>query len=117
MVSPIKQTKVTGEVNICRYLMRILGAYPADPVHATIVDNYLDMATALLGGDDSEKPKVLSKMVKHLEKNPFMSGSKPGLVDAVLCSAYDNAVLSGWYKWANEANLKKWCSTVKKTLS
>ena len=42
IVSPIKHTKILNEVNICRYLMRLLGDYPSDPVEATKLDEQLE---------------------------------------------------------------------------
>ena len=42
IVSPVKHTKILNEVNICRYLMRLLGDYPSDPVEATKLAEQLE---------------------------------------------------------------------------
>lgn len=44
VVNPVKHTKICNQVNVCRYLMRLLGDYPADPVKATKLDEQLDKA-------------------------------------------------------------------------
>lgn len=109
LVSPVKQTKIVNETNICRYLMRLLGCYPEQPVAATVLDQWLDWASRITSGSSSEKNKALTKLAKHLSKSSYISGAR-GVEDIVICSAFLRSVTEG--KWSKDNNLKKWCDSV-----
>lgn len=112
LVSPIRQTKIVGEANICRYLQRVLGEFPTDPVDATKLDHWLDIATCIGASAGTDKPGALTSLVKQLSKSHYLAGTNIGLADIVNCSAFIRSVTSG--KWANDAKLKSWCSSVAK---
>lgn len=110
IVSPVKQTKIEGEVNICRYLMRLLGEYPADPVAATVLDGWLDTATDIANGTNSQRSTALSRLAKQLSKAAHITGSALGIADVVNCAAFLRSVTSE--KWTNDVNFKRWLESV-----
>jgi len=88
VVNPSKQTPVVGEVNIARYLARLLTPrYDADIVTATQIDTFLDCAAVLLHdrGDTSGALKSLGQQLGR--KKWFAGNDRPSLADIVIWSA------------------------------
>jgi len=88
VVSPSKQTPVVGEVNVARYLARLMTPrYDADIVAATQIDTLLDHAAVLL--DSSEALTAAVKSLGQLlgRKKWFVGNDRPSLVDIVMWSA------------------------------
>lgn len=110
MVSPIRQTKVMNEANICRYLMRISGDYPTDPSSATLLDQRLDMAASITNGSNVEKSTTLAQIAKQLTASKFIAGNIAGVEDFLVNAAFTKSVTSG--KWSTDVNLKKWSSSL-----
>jgi len=87
IVSPSKHTPVIGEVNIARYLSRLLTPrYDADIVTATQIDTLLDHAAVLLHSSDSSSAvKSLGPLLGR--KKWFVGNDEPSLADIVMWSA------------------------------
>jgi len=88
IVSPSKQTTVLGEVNIARYLARLLTPhYDADIISATQIDILLDHAAALIhsSGDTSGALKIFSQQLGR--KKWFVGSDVPSLADIVVWSS------------------------------
>lgn len=107
MVSPAKQSVVTGEVNIARYINRILcpSFDTADIVMATSSDEWLDVAeNSLLNGNSKQKAAALKNLNTKFKKNDWLAGTEFSFVDAVMWSAlHQSQQASG----APE-NIQKW---------
>jgi len=89
IVSPNKQTPVVGEVNIARYLARLLTPrYDADIVAATQVDSLLDHAAALLH-DNRDTAGALKSLGQLLGRKKWFvgSGDQLSLADIVIWSS------------------------------
>lgn len=106
VVDPLVQGAVEGEVNIVRYIARLLNfEYEKDPVTATQMDIWLEMAhTSLMHGNNKECQAVLRAMNSHLGKKSFLVGSALSLVDIVLWSLITQKRLHGNLP----ANVSKW---------
>lgn len=88
VVSPSKQTPVVGEVNVARYLARLLTPrYDADVVTATQIDALLDHAAVLLHSSDSLGAAVKSLGQLLGRKKWFVGNDRPSVVDIVMWSA------------------------------
>lgn len=90
IVSPSKQTVITGEVNIVRYINRILNPSfdKEDIVMATSFDEWLDIAeNQLLNGNSKQKTSALKSLNNTLKKNDWLVGSELSLADVVMWSA------------------------------
>jgi len=87
IVNPCKQTPILGEVNIARYLARLLTPrYDDDIVTATQIDSILDHAAAVLhGSDTSAIVKSLGQLLAR--KRWFVGNERPSLADIVMWSA------------------------------
>ena len=113
MISPTKQTAVTGEVNIARYINRVINPdCEADIVMATQVDEWLDIAQIqIINGNTKEKAAALRNLNSRLGKNDWLVGSSLSLVDIVTWSALQQTNQAG----SAPANVKKWlkvCSEI-----
>lgn len=97
MVSPAKQSVVTGEVNIARYINRLLS--PAfdteDIVMATTADEWLDTADLqIFNGNSKQRNSALKSLNNRLKKNIWLVGDQFSLVDAVMWSALHQSNLA-----------------------
>ena len=104
MISPTKQTAVRGEVNIARYINRVISC-ESDIIMATQIDEWLDIAhVQILNGNTKEKAAALRNLNSRLGKNEWLVGSALSLADIVMWSALHQT------KQANGAptNVKKW---------
>ncbi|XP_067943319.1 aminoacyl tRNA synthase complex-interacting multifunctional protein 2-like [Watersipora subatra] len=108
IVSPVRQTKIVGEVNICRYLTRLLGEYPESPVAATVLDQWLDNASIIARGSNTKQNEALSKLAQRLSMSRYIAGNTAGIEDLVNFSAVSNSGLSD--KWKNNKHIKQWCT-------
>lgn len=113
LVSPLRHSRICKEVNVCRYLMRLLGYYPVDNIQATLLDEYLDLANSLLSNNDKERADSLGKLVKCISKCNFLMGGSPGIADLMLYSTFKRATLPA--KWSKDATLERWSALVAKT--
>ncbi|KAH3782582.1 aminoacyl tRNA synthase complex-interacting multifunctional protein 2-like [Dreissena polymorpha] len=90
MVSPAKQSVITGEVNIARYINRLIspGFDTTDIVKATTADEWLDMADLqLINGNSKQRNATTKSLNTKLKKSDWVVGDEFSLVDAVLFSA------------------------------
>ena len=94
IVSPSKQTPVVGEVNIARYLARLLTPrYDADAVSATQTDTMLDHAAVLLrvNCDTSGALKSLGQL---LGRKQWFANDQLSLADIVIWSSVKQSRLA-----------------------
>lgn len=111
MVSPMLQTAIVGEVNLIRYLGRLLSpSYESgDAVTATEVDYWLSLAHhGVIHGKNKEQQAVLKALNAQLGRTPYVLGSVPGLADIALWSALLQANLA----CGAPNNVKKWLKTL-----
>lgn len=109
MVSPARQSCVTGEVNIARYINRLLSpAFDTDDiVMATTADEWLDTADLqILNGNSKQRNAALKSLNNRLKKNDWLVGDQFSVVDAVTWSALHQTELA---KSAAES-VQKWIS-------
>ena len=106
MISPTKQTAVTGEVNIARYINRVINPNcEADIIMATQVDEWLDIAhIQIINGNTKEKAAALRNLNSRLGKNDWLVGSSLSLADIVTWSALQQTNQAS----SAPANVKKW---------
>ncbi|XP_005095845.1 aminoacyl tRNA synthase complex-interacting multifunctional protein 2 [Aplysia californica] len=113
MVDPTKQTTIMGEVNIARYITRLL--QPAvdseDVVKATQVDELLDLAQLqLVSGNAKEKAAAVRTLNANLGKQDWLTGASPSLADIVLWSVLQQTGQAS----SPPANVKKWLALCQK---
>ena len=90
MISPVKQSVISGEVNIARYINRLLNPSfdTEDIVMATTADEWLDTVdTQIFNGNSKQKAAALKSLNVRLKKNDWITGSEFSLVDIVMWSA------------------------------
>lgn len=107
MVSPLLQAAIVGEVNLIRYLGRLLSpSYEsADAASVTEVDRWLSLAHhGLIHGKNKEQQAVLKALNAQLGKTPYVLGPAPGLADIALWSALLQTNLSS----GAPGNVNKW---------
>ena len=107
MVSPAKQSVVTGEVNIARYINRLLSpAFDSEDITAaTTADEWLDTADLhIFNGNSKQRNAAVKNINNRLKKSDWLVGESFSLVDTVLWSALNQTELS---KGAPE-NVLKW---------
>jgi aminoacyl tRNA synthase complex-interacting multifunctional protein 2 len=106
MLSPNIQTAVYGEANIARYLSRLINpSYDSmDIISATEIDNWLDLATQIIHGNNKERAAVLRTLNARLGKCSWLVGSELSLADIMLWSALQQNKMTQ----AVPSNVKKW---------
>lgn len=107
MVNPLLQAAIVGEVNLIRYLGRLLSpSYEsADAASATEVDRWLSLVHhGLIHGKNKEQQAVLKALNAQLGKTPYVLGPAPGLADIALWSALLQTNLSS----GAPGNVNKW---------
>lgn len=115
MISPIKQTKIQGECNVAKYLMRLLGEYSDDSGESAVTDHWFDTAACIASSNNTCKADALAKLSAYLSKHDKLSYSNEyGAEDIVMASVFTRCVKSG--KQMNDKNIKKWLSFVQKQL-
>ncbi|KAL1472942.1 hypothetical protein MTO96_022713 [Rhipicephalus appendiculatus] len=111
MVSPVLQAAIVGEVNLIRYLGRLLSpSYESgDAATATEVDYWLSLAHhGVIHGKNKEQQAVLKALNAQLGRTPYVLGSVPGLADIALWSALLQSNLAS----GAPNNVKKWLKTL-----
>ncbi|CAN8002478.1 unnamed protein product [Ixodes hexagonus] len=107
MVNPLLQVAISGEVNLIRYVGRLLDpSYESvGPVGATEVDHWLDQAHhGLLHGKNKERQAVLKALNAQLGSSHYVLGSSLSLADIALWSAVlQTDLLAG-----APSNVKRW---------
>ena len=87
MVSPAKQSVITGEVNIARYINRLIspGFDTTDIVKATTADEWLDMADLqLINGNSKQRNATTKSLNTKLKKSDWVVGDEFSLVTTCL---------------------------------
>lgn len=110
MVSPAKQSVICGEVNIARYINRLLSPAfdTADITMATTADEWLDTADLqIFNGNSKQRNAAVKSINNRLKKNDWLVGSEFSVVDAIVWSALNQTELS---KGAPE-NVQTWLNT------
>lgn len=102
------QTPIQGEVNILRYLSRLLTpAYDAsdDIVTVANIDNFLDLASStLLNGTSKEKAAGVRGLNSALGRGAWLVGSGPTVADIAVWSALHQTGLAS----GAPSNVQKW---------
>lgn len=107
MISPIIQAAIKGEVNIARYLARLLiPSYDTgDPVIVTEIDSWLDLAhSSILHGNNKERQSILKAMNSCLGKQDFLVGENMTVADIVIWSTLCQTKLTTGLS----TNVNKW---------
>lgn len=98
---------IEGEANVARFLYRLLGAEPQDPILATQMDSWIDTAVFQLAeGGSKERAAVLKSLNGALSRSPWLLGQEFSLADIVCacCVLRANngtsapATVQGWLK-------------------
>lgn len=96
---------IEGEANVARFLYRLLGAEPQDPVAATQVDSWIDTAVFQLAeGGNKERATVLRSLNGALGRSPWLLGQEFSLAD-VVCAC---CVLQAGQTSSAPANVQRW---------
>ncbi|XP_067314056.1 aminoacyl tRNA synthase complex-interacting multifunctional protein 2 isoform X1 [Pseudorasbora parva] len=96
---------IEGEANVARFLFRLLGAEPQDPVAATQMDSWIDTAVFQLAeGGNKERAAVLRSLNGALGRSPWLLGEEFSLAD-VVCAC---CVLQAGQTSSAPANVQRW---------
>ncbi|GFS94041.1 aminoacyl tRNA synthase complex-interacting multifunctional protein 2 [Nephila pilipes] len=95
MVDPINQGVIEGEVNIARYLSRLLSLnYETDAILSTQIDNWLELVhSSIIHGNNKDRQGALRSLNSHLGKNAFLVGDSYTIADIVTWSSLIQAKL------------------------
>jgi len=107
IVDPTCSVPVMGEVNIARYLTRLLlpGVDSDDIVKATQIDELLDIAQLqVMSGNVKERAAAVRSLNATLGKQDWLTGGQPCVADVVMWSALHQAGQAA----SAPANVKKW---------
>ncbi|XP_045189431.2 aminoacyl tRNA synthase complex-interacting multifunctional protein 2-like [Mercenaria mercenaria] len=107
IVSPAKQSVITGEVNIARYINRLLSPSfdTEDIVMATYWDEWLDVADmSLINGNTKQRTSAVKNLNARFKRNDWIVGPEFSLVDAVMWSALSQSPQAG----SAPENVQKW---------
>lgn len=97
IVSPAKQSVITGEVNIARYINRLLSPTfdTEDVVMATNCDEWLDVADiSLINGNSKQRTSAAKNLNNRFKRNDWIVGDEFSWVDAVMWSAVSQSNLA-----------------------
>ncbi len=96
---------IEGEANVARFLFRLLGAEPQDPIAATQMDCWIDTAVFLLAeGGSKERATVLRSLNAALGRSPWLLGQEFSLAD-IVCAC---CVLRAGQSTSAPANAQRW---------
>lgn len=96
---------IEGEGNVARFLYRLLGAEPRDPVSATLMDGWVDTALFQLAeGGSKERAAVLRALNAALGRSPWLLGQEFSLADIVSACC----VLQTGQTSSAPANVQRW---------
>ncbi|CAL1262670.1 unnamed protein product [Larinioides sclopetarius] len=106
MIDPIHQGMIEGEVNIVRYLSRLLSLTDeSDPVLSTQIDNWLELVhSSVIHGNNKDRQGALKSLNSHLGKAAFLVGDSHTIADIVMWSALIQTKLHQ----SLPANVTKW---------
>ncbi|ESO89130.1 hypothetical protein LOTGIDRAFT_106366, partial [Lottia gigantea] len=110
MVDPSKQTAIEGEVNVARYLQRLLDSSfdSGDVVQATQIDEWLDTAQIQYNnGSNKERAAVMRSLNAKLGKSSWLVGDRCSLADVAMWSVLQQ---SGQVDNV-PGNVKKWLTS------
>lgn len=96
---------IEGEANVARFLFRLLGSEPKDPIVATQLDSWVDTAFFQLAeGGSKERAAVLRSLNSTLGRSIWLLGHEPSLADiaCACCILQDRKALS------TPANVQRW---------
>lgn len=96
---------IEGEANVARFLFRLLGSEPKDPIVATQLDSWVDTAFFQLAeGGSKERAAVLRSLNSTLGRSIWLLGHEPSLADiaCACCILQDSKALS------TPANVQRW---------
>ncbi|XP_026072701.1 aminoacyl tRNA synthase complex-interacting multifunctional protein 2-like [Carassius auratus] len=96
---------IEGEANVARFLFRLLGAGPQDPVAATQMDCWIDTAVFQLAeGGSKERAAVLRSLNAALGRSPWLLGQEFSLAD-IVCAC---CVLRAGQASSAPVNVQRW---------
>ncbi|XP_026853618.2 aminoacyl tRNA synthase complex-interacting multifunctional protein 2 [Electrophorus electricus] len=96
---------IEGEANVARFLFRLLGAEPRDPVAATRADCWVDVGIIQLAeGSAKERAAAVRALNAALGCSPWLLGSELSLAD-IVCAC---SLLWAGQADAAPANVKRW---------
>ncbi|XP_073689997.1 aminoacyl tRNA synthase complex-interacting multifunctional protein 2 isoform X1 [Garra rufa] len=96
---------IEGEANVARFLFRLLGAEPQDPVAATQMDCWIDTAVFQLAeGGSKERAAVLRSLNAALGRSAWLLGEEFSLADIVGACC----VLRAGQSASAPANVQRW---------
>ncbi|XP_060748688.1 aminoacyl tRNA synthase complex-interacting multifunctional protein 2 isoform X2 [Tachysurus vachellii] len=96
---------IEGEANVARFLFRLLGAEPKDPIVATQSDSWVDTAFFQLAeGGSKERAAVLRSLNSALGCSIWLLGHEPSLAD-IACAC---CVLRCGQVSSTPANVERW---------
>lgn len=96
---------IEGEANVARFLFRLLGSDPKDPLLATQVDSWLDMIFLQLAeGGNKERVAVLRSLNGALGRSTWLLGDELSLAD-IVCACY---LLQKGQTVSSAANVQRW---------
>jgi len=89
MVSPLTQTTIRGEVNLLRYLARLLPAVLRyeDLPGLQSLDSILDSVSSLLWATPRDRQPLLRSVTANLSKSQYVAGDALSIADLALFSA------------------------------
>ncbi|XP_074647967.1 aminoacyl tRNA synthase complex-interacting multifunctional protein 2-like isoform X2 [Tubulanus polymorphus] len=107
MVNAHSQSLICGEVNIARYIGRLLSIYDddsSDIVTATEIDTCLELAGQIVTGSGKEKASAIRTLNVKLGKSRYLVGEEFSLADIVTWSAIHQSNQAE----SAPSNVKKW---------
>ncbi|XP_061191156.1 aminoacyl tRNA synthase complex-interacting multifunctional protein 2-like [Saccostrea echinata] len=107
MVNPLRQSVIQGEVNIVRYLRRLLdpSAETEDPVTLATCDELLDLVQSrLIDGNNKERDAALRTLNARLGRSSWLVGDSLSSADIAAWSGINQSKLSSDLP----VNVKKW---------
>ncbi|GIX99738.1 aminoacyl tRNA synthase complex-interacting multifunctional protein 2 [Caerostris extrusa] len=120
MIDPIHQSTIEGEVNIARYLSRLLCFTDEnDALLSTQIDNWLEVVhSSIIHGNNKDRQGALRSLNAHFGKNSFLVGDSFTIADIVMWSALIQTKLhqnlptnaEKWFKSLLNIDLFKKCN-------
>ncbi|KAI5097344.1 aminoacyl tRNA synthase complex-interacting multifunctional protein 2, partial [Silurus meridionalis] len=96
---------IEGEANVARFLFRLLGLEPKDPIVATQLDSWVDTAFFQLAeGGSKERAAVLRSLNSALGRSAWLLGHEPSLAD-IVCAC---CILREGQALSTPANVQRW---------
>lgn len=97
---------IEGEGNVARFLSRLVGLEPRDPVAATLSDSWVDTAFFQLAeGGGKERAAVVRALNAALGRGPWLAGADLSLADVVCACCL---LQTGTSAASAPANVQRW---------